>query len=73
MAPPIIAPIGAGEPPDLAAAVVLAGLLLVVAEPTLDALGVLVSVAGTPTLLVRLLSEVDDLVEERPVVDNVGL
>lgn len=77
-APPTIAPIGAKEPPDLAAAaaaaVVLAALLLVVAEPALDALGVLDPVAATPKLL-KLLSEVDDFVEDRPVavVDNVGL
>lgn len=68
-----MAPIGADELPGLATAVVLAGLLVVVAEPTLDALGLLEPVAATPKLLVRLLSGVDDFVEDRPVMDNVGL
>lgn len=72
-APPTMAPIGADEPPDLATAVVLAGLLVVVAEPTLDALGLLEPVATTSELLVRLLSGVDGFVEDRPVMDNVGL
>lgn len=68
-----MAPIGADEPPDLATAVVLAGLLVVVAEPALDALGLLEPVATTSELLVRLLVGVDDFVEVRPVMDNVGL
>lgn len=71
--PPTMAPIGADELPDLAAAVVLAALLLVVVEPTLDALGALKLVASIPKLLVGLLlSEVDDF-DDRLDMDRVGL